>query len=60
MIGTESARAKEAWIRRWRPERASMPEAVVGQPDVFSKQQVESVHRRVCGPRSAKKFKMTH
>ena len=37
-----------------------MPEAVVGQPDVFSKQQVESVHRRVCGPRSTKKFKMTH
>ena len=52
--------AKDAWVRREWPERGSMPEVVPGRPDVFSKQQVESVHRMVCGPRSSKKFKMTH
>jgi hypothetical protein len=50
--------AKEAVVRRCCPDRAWYPLVVPDHPDVFSKQQVASVHDRVC-PKSSQ-FKMTH
>ena len=50
--------AKEAVVRQAFPDGAMIPEVMSGQPDVFSKGQVEGVHRGICG--CDRKFKMTH
>ena len=53
-----SSCAREAVVRRYCPDQAWYPLVVPDHPDVFSKQQVASVHDKVCSKSSS--FKMTH